>query len=261
LHRCLINVANIKRQESLARHDIGYARRNFEATRRHKMEHALKDISFDEWVAHVFDHEVPGQQATWYFDCDSDYWDGPPDVTIEYITRLFENPVPYLQQYSDEQLNQGFWYLVPNSGSDHMFALLDEQVPIEARKRCVRSFYSLFEQLIAKICSPYLSHLNEPDVNPLNSACYMWWDLIPIHGKPNDPARQELDQEILIVIERILNIDSIACQESALHGLGHWEIYYPDQVHKIIDNFITSHLDSRVDLLNYAKQARTGYVL
>ena len=96
------------------------------------MERALKDITFDEWVAHVFDHDAH-QGLQWYFDIDSDYWDGPPDVTITYITKLFENPSPYLQPYANEQLNQGFWYLVSNSGSDHMFALLDETVPIVAR--------------------------------------------------------------------------------------------------------------------------------
>lgn len=225
------------------------------------MEHALKDISFEEWVAHVFDHEVRVQQAEWYFDSDCDYWDGPPEVTIAYITRLFEDPIPYLQQYSDEQLNQGFWYLVPNTGSNHMFALVNRSVSIEARKRCVRSFFSLFEQLFAKICSPHLSHLDEPGVNPLNSACYMWWDIIPIHGWPDNPTRQALDQEFLTAMARIINLDSVACQESALHGLGHWEMYYPNPVHKIINSFIANHPDSRSDLLTYAKRARVGHVL
>lgn len=113
--------------------------------------------------------QSPGQRAAWYFDIDCDYWGGPPEVTVAYITRLFENPIPDLQKFASEQLNQGFWYLVPNTGSDHIFALVDEQVPIGGHKRCVRSFYTLFEQLFAKICFSHLSHLDEPGVNPLNS--------------------------------------------------------------------------------------------
>ena len=219
----------------------------------------LTDISFAGWVAHVFNHDV--RSPEWYFDPDSAYWDGSPDLTVAYLTRLFENPGPYLQPYSNEQLNQGFWYLVSNSGSTHMFALLDEQVPQEARIRCVRAFYPLFEKIFAKFCSPHLSHLDEPGANPLNTVCYMWWDIMPIFGMPDEQARREFDREILAVMERILRIDSPACRESALHGLGHWQIYYPDRVHQIVDHFIAGYPGIRADLLNYAKQARAGCVL
>ena len=77
-----------------------------------EMENALTNLSFDDWVAHVFDHEVGGPQ--WYFDTDAEYWQGPPAVTVAYLTQLFEDLMPYVGSYSDQQLNQGFWYLVSN---------------------------------------------------------------------------------------------------------------------------------------------------
>jgi hypothetical protein len=66
----------------------------------------------------------------------------------------------------------------------------------------------------------------------------MWWDIIPIYGQPDVPERSELDQEILGMLESTLQLDSIACRESALHGLGRWPHYYPVQVGKIIDAFL-----------------------
>lgn len=223
------------------------------------MARRLKDIPFDQWVIHVFDHEC--SKPEWYFDIDSDYWDGTFDLTVEYLTRLFEDPVVCAQGYTDEQINQGFEYLASNACSTHMFALLAETVPLESRVLCVKSFYDLFEKLFAEKCTPHLSHRVESGANPLNSVCYMWWDHIPITGRPDKPSRAEFDAEILDVMERILTLDSIACQESAIHGLGHWENQYPRQAHAIIDRFLQNHSEIRRELAIYALQARAGCVL
>lgn len=71
-------------------------------------------------------------------------------------------------------------------------------------------------------------------------------------------CRRELDQEILGVLESTLQLDSIACRESALHGLGHWQHYYPLQVEKIIDAFLMNHRVLRKELETYAVNAYTG---
>jgi hypothetical protein len=57
-----------------------------------------------------------------------------------------------------------------------------------------------------------------------------------------------------------LNIESIACQESALHGLGHWQAAYPAEVELIIDRFLSSHRELRPETVIYAKIARCGCV-
>src|SRR5262252_4013464 len=109
------------------------------------MEGRLESLPFEHWVAHVFDHEVRDPQ--WYFDLDAPIWAAPAQLTLNYVTRLFSDPASYLGQFDDRQLNQGFWYLVSNSGSDHMFALTDTSAPPETRIRCVESFTLLFERL------------------------------------------------------------------------------------------------------------------
>ena len=79
--------------------------------------------------------------------------------------------------------------------------------------------------------------------------------------KLDNPERAGLDREILGVMESTLQLDSIACRESALHGLGHWQRHYPQRVGEIIDAFLMKHRVLRKELEQYAMNAYTGYVL
>ena len=113
-------------------------------------------------------------------------------------------------------------------------------------------------------CTPHLSHLDgrrtdplEQGASPLNSACYMWWDILPIHGCPDIPERAEFDAEVLVVLQRLLAIPHDACRESALHGLGHWTIDY-SKVPFIIDDFLSHTPNLRPELVAYARSAKTG---
>jgi hypothetical protein len=86
----------------------------------------LTDLAFDDWLEHVFGHEVRFQQAAWFFDHDRDWWDREPTVAVEYLTRLFEHPVanvpgmlalfnksrPALSQRFDESLVVALLYFL-----------------------------------------------------------------------------------------------------------------------------------------------------
>jgi hypothetical protein len=89
----------------------------------------------------------------------------------------------------------------------------------------------------------------------------MWWDIAPISPHPEEPKRREFDRAILNVMESTLQLDSIACRESALHGLGHWQYKYPDRVGEIINKFSMEHRELRKELERYMGNAFTGYVL
>ena len=219
------------------------------------------ELSFEEWVVFVFDHPVEDQKLAWHWDLDADWWAAPAAVTVQYLTQAFENATQVFQPFSDAQLNQGLWYIVDNACSDHMFALMDLSVPWQARRRCIHSIHQLYEQTFARRCTPHLSHIDEPGAGPLNLVCYMWWDLIPLYGDPNDPAHKDIDQAILEVMDSTLQLDSIACQESALHGLGHWQRQYPQQVTEIIDRFLNRHNALPGALRSYAMNAYRGCVL
>src|SRR5258708_3626741 len=133
----------------------------------------MRDLSFEEWVRHLFDHPVEGPQ--WFADPDAPYWVGPAELTFAWITRLFEDPLTWLSRYTDAQLAQGFWYLVSNGGSDCMVALGDASVALRNRVRCVRAFATVFRRVFAVRCGWHLSHLGEPGASALDTTCYMWW--------------------------------------------------------------------------------------
>jgi hypothetical protein len=212
------------------------------------------DIPFEEWITSVF-----GSGSD-----EMDPWDLEPEVTIAYLTNLFENAARVLQPFSDTQIKEGLWYLA-NESSDPMYELLNLDVSWAERKRCISSIFTLFEHFFAQRCSPHLSHLDTlqtdtSNVSPLNLICYMWWDIFPTWGKPGDPAYKEIDEALLDTMRRSLALSSDACRESALHGLGHWHLHYPTQVEGIIDQFLESSPHLRVELKAYAQAARAGRV-
>jgi hypothetical protein len=204
----------------------------------------------------------------WYFDsdCEPDAWDGGPTLTVAHLTRLFNSPLFLMERFTAEQVNQGLWYLVSNACSDHMVSALDGSVPWVDRRRCLEAIGTLYESLFARLCTDHLSHLDRggtapEDVSPLNLVCYMWWDLFPSWGSPDDPSRAESDATILEVLHKTLFIASTACREGALHGLGHWHLNYPGQVEAIIDEFLAGTPGIGPELLAYAQAARVGGVL
>jgi hypothetical protein len=247
----------------------------------------LTNLSFDDWIRYVFDHPVDHLMPEWYWDMNRDSWDElqSPATTVEYMTRLFENPLDVLALYSDAQINQGLWFMLNNACSSHMFALASNAVPIANRLRCVHSMQTLYSVLFAARCTSTLSHLSETG-NPLNSVCYMRWDIMPVsghvedtsiieslqlepqrkaemveyHKSLNNPDYRALEQAILRVMIETLELDSDACRESALHGLGHWSLYFGEQVRRVIDDWLSRHPDIRPELKKYAQRARHGHI-
>ncbi len=217
-----------------------------------------QEFTFEGWVKWVFDRPVT--EPAWWWDEESEeseWWEWInkcPDQVVEFMTRLFEQPEQHLWEYSDEQLAQGLWFIASGDCSNHMHALKAQSVPLEARCRCVRSFYNLFAKLFAVRCEPCLSHSAS---NRINMTCFMWWDLLPL-GR----CDLAVDKECLSVMREILmTIPNEACMESALHGLGHWHLYYPDEVEGIIDEFLNTHPNISPELRDYAEWAREGRVL
>src|SRR5207248_734994 len=98
-------------------------------------------------------------------------------------------------------------------------------------------------------------------VSPLNQICYLWWDSLPLFGEPEKLGRREVDAAYLEVMRLTLDLDSDACRESALHGLGHWAYAYPKEVKTIIDAWLDRHEALDEQLKAYARAARRGRIL
>jgi hypothetical protein len=189
-------------------------------------------LSYDDWIAFVFDHPTSGPD--WYWGEDASYWNAPASLTVDYVTRLFEKPLPALSAFTDAQLNLSLHYLIGPELGEHMLCLNDPTVSIDVRERCVRSCESLFGQLFGSRCSAHLSDRDEPGSAPLNAVCYMWWDTMPVSGGPNPDDRVVLHRTALDTMAAVLEMNSLACQESALHGLGHWRSGFPGKVEALL---------------------------
>ena len=232
------------------------------------MDHEMEDdnikSTFEHWVQYTFERR--GNEAV--IDPNADYdrydWEVNPQILISYVGRLFASPVESTQKYTDEQIRHGFWLIVSDIEPD-LYELFNRDVPLELRVQTVKNMYIVFEQLFAVRCSPALSSYEDESrltkLNPLNSICYMWWDIIPLYGKSGEPEREVLDSYCVAVMERTLQLDSIACQEAALHGLGHWAHAYPKHITKIIDAYLERKPKLVGELREYALAAREGGVL
>ncbi len=216
-------------------------------------------VSLPEWVAYLFDRPV--EEPAWHFSIDCDDLEPGPARVAELVAETFERGAELLRPFSDAQLNQGFWYLVSGGGSDYMFCLSDGSVPWPLRRRALRSFVPLFRDVMATRCPPTLSHRDELGATPLNSACYMWWDILPLSERTGVDDRDTLlTDEVLGVLSALLEIPHDACRESAIHGLGHWGLFHT-KARELIEAFLADTRGLRPELVVYAEQAKTGCIL
>ena len=217
--------------------------------------------TFEDWVRYIFDHPVT--KPEWHWGENVDPWLGilSSERIVEYLTKFFSSPTTYLNSFSDAQLNQGLDYLVNASCGDYFRELYDSSVAWTKRRDGIQAISKLYTDIFARRCTQHLSHLDEKGTSPLNRICYMWWDIVPyppVFWKKD--TEEEVVTECLAVMHHALSLDSIACQESGLHGLGHFSRYRPQEVCEIVDGFLRDRSSIRAELRAYAECARGGGV-
>ena len=215
--------------------------------------------TYEEWVVHIFDHPVGARE--WYWEGDAPYWKVDDATKAEFLGRLFKESGKLPDLYSDKQISIGLHYLLDTGLSADFLVLLDNKVAWDVRREGLEAIRNVFSDLFAKRCTEHLCHLDEPGAGELNGICYMWWDIAPVCGEPDNPACKERDALLLQVMADTLALNSEACRESTLHGLGHWQMYYPEWVTEIIHTFIWKNRKIRDPLRNYAYAAMNGDVL
>lgn len=214
---------------------------------------------FESWIDAVFDHAVSSYDRAWWWSGDAALQAAPPALHVAHLARLFGDPVPPLDGFADSQIAQGLQYLIDTGAGGQARFLVEPVVPLPNRLRGVAAIQRLFALLFAPRCSPHLAHLDEAGAGPLNGLCYMWWDIFPFVASGEPAERGAIEAAMLGVLTATLSLDSIACQEAALHGLGHWQ---GDRslVAPAIDAFLARHTAARPELLAYARAARVGCV-
>ncbi len=219
---------------------------------------ARADLSFDEFVEFQFDRAARADGDAWYFDVDSDWWAPEPRTGIAYLSRLFAKGPEVLQGFSDTQIAQGLSGLV-NTTVDVPPWMSDPVTPAAERAGVWHAITRFFADTLGPRCTPTLGHLSEEGA-PLNMRTYMWWDGFPPLTTPDDPERSIVDNAELACLQAVLALDSAACQEAALHGLGHW-VWREPRSAAIIDAYLEAGSAARPELADYARAARGGCIL
>jgi len=214
-----------------------------------------KDVSYEQWLDETFGRAVTSDHYPQFVH--SDDLTGPvaDELAVQYLTRLFENSEGSLRFYSDRQIACGLWELGP--GDAH--CVYNPELGIEARERLVASVETFFRDFFAKRCVPRLSNSATEHISPLNTICYMWWEVITWGWAEHDPDGERLAAKDLNVMEAVLRLDNLACKEAALHGLGHM-VGRSDRAFAIIDKFLNVAVGQSPDLAKYAQAARTGCI-
>ena len=212
---------------------------------------------YQDWINHLFDHPVA--DPAWHWDLDAPSFSAEEPEIAELIELTFRNSATDLNRFTDAQLNQGLWYLASPACSDYFFALRSEKVPLTRRLSAIDSITVLYRDCFQQRCTQTLSHLDQQPSSPLNSVCYMFWDICPISYLCDYPDEQQLADACFAVLADTFALEHIACREAAIHGYGEFACSYPERVERALDRVLETEIaDDR--LRDYAHRARYHYI-
>ena len=204
-------------------------------------------MSYLEWLDFVFQHPLAAEgEENWYWNDDWEYRISNNAIVLDRLTHLFLNSGILVERYREEQLEQGFWFLMGPAGFSDI--AWDEKIDLERRVNFVRSHLALFRDTFS-------SH-------PLDTIVYMWWDLFESgyygENRTIDADDEAIQEAILWTLGEILGLQPAPCVGSALHGLNH--LYHP-RVPEFIDYFLATKPDLDEEMISYALLCRQGKAL
>ena len=91
-------------------------------------------------------------------------------------------------------------------------------------------------------------------------ACYMFWDVACFGGPPGQREGNLFEDAVLDVLEDVLRMEHAACQESAVHGLGHRVGRHPERAPAILRKWLRGGAIRDERLRVYAEAAATGCI-
>ncbi len=228
------------------------------------MNRAEDGLTYEAWLAFVFDHPV--SDPSWWWD-DHDELEAvsaestrDPARLLAFLTRLFREPGGLIERYSREQIDQGFMFLISSACSNQMYPLVRNELPWPDRLACIEAIVPLFEKLMGPVYGDDTAHLQtEAEKEKPTFSCYMWWDVIAICPHRDDEGDRLELEACLRVMERVLALPWDSCRESALHGLGHWEYFAAERTRPIVQKFL-ERTDLKPAIRAYAEAALDGGV-
>ena len=179
----------------------------------------LIDIpTFEGWIVHIFDH--PKDDPGWFKHPRSPLWPDHREEKAHYIARTFEEGDQVLAPYPARKVRNGIGTIFIES--DYIRDALHVSVPFEARRRVVRSTFDLFVKVVAVRFAD--ADVESAFLDDLWNRLWTWY-----------PDGDDLWDEKLAMLERLLTLGSPLCRWSAAYGLNlAWSRRRAD-VERIID--------------------------
>ena len=180
-------------------------------------------------------------------------------ATVNHFAVRFNTDIAQIvAEHGEYQTDKAIWYIY-GCVSGYMCDVLDPSLGAD-RHRFMESVKFLYADGFRHHCARFLGHLDsgpEPS-RPLNSSCYMLWDMDGIEC-PAINGDAEMLEASLDILGFVLRIDHWACQESALHGLGHLVHSHESKTVAVIDEFIRKTKPVNA-LKTYAEAAMMGCI-
>lgn len=175
----------------------------------------------------------------------------------DYFIHLCQNSAQDLKEYSNRAVAIGLSYILNPCESDYSYQL-KQNLSTTKIQEILLSIQYLYLNIFESYCFKKLCHTDETS-EPLNQLCYILWDMCPLSYFEEYNDKDELYRVFTATLNFALSLKNPACIESALHGLGHTELYYPP-ASDIIQKFIDSKQCENEDLLEYAATAKEGMI-
>jgi len=211
-------------------------------------------MNISEFIKYLFDRPVGDTE--WYF-CDEH--EDPfvaKDILVRLAGEVFKGIAKIARLFNEKQVCMGLQYLINPSCGSISYLYLDSSIDFDLRKNAIMSMEIVFRDVFSHISAKHGLYQDTQDtILSYRRVCYMWWDMFPRHGIPRQPSMEKTDDVICQAIYSILKIDSLACQESALHGLGHWYFSRPDEIMSVVQSFLPN---APVELKRYAMDVVQG---
>jgi len=209
-----------------------------------------------EFTQYLYERPVDGTE--WYFCEGHEDPDLTKDQLVKLATLAFMDVAKAASKFDEKQVCMGLRYLINPSCGPIPYLYLDTSVDFAIRSKAIVSMRDVFRNLFVNLDGEYgLYRISGGLPLSYREMCYMWWDMFPRHGVPSRTDMEETDAVICQTIESILEIENLACQESALHGLGHWFSSRPDEVVRAIESFLPR---ASINLKEYAIDAMQGRI-
>ncbi|MHA1530333.1 MAG: hypothetical protein ACTSVG_15030 [Alphaproteobacteria bacterium] len=213
---------------------------------------------YQAWLDHLFGHL--DDEPEWYFAAGFEAVPIGPQTLTAHVLRLLKAPALLMTDYSDQQIASGLKYLIDNACGGDIRLVSRVSVPQSDRLELAARIDRVHSQIFAARCAPALGSLSEGAEQPLNMLCYMWWDTIVFDTTGEARLDREFFAALIEAMGRTLAIPHPACQEAALHGLGHWGEHAPARAAALIDAYLAGNRAARPELVSYARAASAGCI-